>query len=44
MTITIYPISAILGFLVGFLIGWFIRDAISSRHEIKEWWDSLWGM
>ncbi|WP_259335338.1 hypothetical protein [Bombilactobacillus bombi] len=44
MTITIYPVSFFLGALIGFFVGWGLKDAISSRHEIKEWWDSLWGM
>lgn len=40
MSIAIYPVSLVLGII----IGWGLKDAVSSRHEIKSWWDSLWGM
>lgn len=40
MSLQIYPISVI----IGIFIGWALKDAVNSRHEIKKWWDSLWGM
>ncbi|WP_259335361.1 hypothetical protein [Bombilactobacillus bombi] len=40
MALTIYPGSMILGVIVG----WGLKDAVSSRKEIKKWWDSLWGI
>lgn len=40
MSIAIYPVS----FVLGIIVGWALKDVISCRREIKEWWDSLWGM